>query len=333
MPRKMWTGSINFGLVTIPVGLYSATEDRSIQFHQYERGTTDRLRYKRVNERTGQEVNYADIVKGRDIGGALVTLEQSELDEVAPGRSRTIDINAFVSLDEIDPVYFQKTYWLAPNAKEYQRPYALLRHAMQDANQAGIATFVLRGKQYLTALRADDNVLALDTLHFAEEIRDPKELVADVESAAPSENELRMAEQIIDSMSGAWTPEEYEDTYTAKVEQLLAEKAQGATPTTEEGPPQPTDVIDLTEALRRSVDQARGGRGGVPKPRRSQRRSRSSRSEPASPDLSGLNKSELADRARELGIRGRSKMSRADLQDAVASAESGGAKPRTRRAS
>src|SRR5690606_17063788 len=154
MPRQIWTGSVNFGLVTIPVGLYAATEDHTIQFHQYQRGTTDRIRYKRFNERTGQEVDFEDIVKGREVDGVVVTVEQSELDAIAPGRSRTIDITTFVDLSEIDPVFFQRSYWLAPNSKKHSRPYNLLRRAMYETNQAGIATFVFRGKQYLSAVRA-----------------------------------------------------------------------------------------------------------------------------------------------------------------------------------
>ncbi|GAA0529321.1 non-homologous end joining protein Ku [Saccharopolyspora subtropica] len=315
MPRKIWTGSINFGLVTIPVGLYAATEDHTVQFHQYQRGTSDRIRYKRVNERTGEEVDFNDIVKGREYDGGVITVEQSELDTIAPGRSRTIDITTFVDLGEIDPVYFQKTYWLAPNSKEHFRPYNLLRHAMRETGQAGIATFVLRGKQYLTAVRADRDVLALNTLYFADEIRDPADLVGDAgEQAMPSDRELQMATTIIESMSGPWEPEEYEDTYTAKVEELLAEKARGGEVRAAEAPPKPTDVIDLTEALRRSVDQARKGRAD----------------KRAAPDLSELSKAELDERAKEMGIKGRSKMKRAELEEAVAAA---GAEPTRRRRS
>ncbi|MBQ0924179.1 non-homologous end joining protein Ku [Saccharopolyspora endophytica] len=307
MPRKIWTGSINFGLVTIPVGLYAATEDHTIQFHQYQRGTTDRIRYKRVNETTGDEVGYNDIVKGREHGDGIITVEQSELDEIAPGRSRTIDISTFVDLGEIDPVHFQKTYWLAPNSKEHYRPYNLLRSAMEQTGQAGIATFVLRGKQYLTAVRADSDVLALNTLYFADEIRDPADLVGDQpEQSKPTDKELQMATTIIESMSGEWQPEEYSDTYTERVEELLAEKARGGEVQAAEAPPQPTDVIDLTEALRRSVDEARKGRKPAP-----------------SEDLSELTKAELDDRAKQLGIKGRSKMKRAELEQAVSEAGQG----------
>lgn len=351
-PRKVWTGSINFGLVTIPVDLYSATEDRSNQFHQYVRDTTDRVRFKRVNERTGEEVDYGDIVKGREFGGVVVTVEQSELDEMAPGQSRTIDIERFVSMSEIDPVYFQKTYWLAPHGDEYARPYVLLRRALREASRAGIATVVLRGKEYLTALRAEDSVLALDTLHFSAEVRDPSNLIGDAEEAAPSRSEMRMAGEIIDSMQGAWEPERYTDTYTERVEQLLAEKARGATPAPAPSPPEPTEVADLTEVLRRSVDEtqqhgddeSRGRSRSVPGPRNGPRsrskshsagggRSRGSAGGAHRPDLSSMRKSDLAERARQLDIRGRSKMSRYDLEQAVAAADAGRRGGRARRVS
>ncbi len=317
MPHKIWTGSINFGLVTIPVGMYSATEDHTIQFHQYERGTTDRVRYRRVNERTGKEVGYNDIIKGREVGGTLVTVEPKELEEIAPGRSRTIDITTFVDLDEIDPIFFQKTYWLAPSDKGNDRPYNLLRRAMAETNQVGIARFVLRGKEYLTALRADRDVLALETLFFADEIRDPVAVLgkSGEESAQASEQELKMATGLIESMSGSWDPGEFEDTYTARVEKLLEDKAQGRAPEAAEAPPQPTDVIDLTDALRRSVDQAREGRKAK------------GRGKPAE-DVSGLSKSELERRAKDLDIRGRSKMSRADLEQAVSEAQAASGRSR-----
>lgn len=319
MARKIWTGSINFGLVTIPVGLYSATEDHTIQFHQYQRGTTDRVRYRRINERTGDEVEHGDVVKGREVNGELITVEPAELEEIAPGRSRTIDITEFVDLDEIDPIFFQKTYWLAPNSKEHNKPYNLLRQAMDRTNQVGIARVVLRGKEYLTAVRADENVLALNTLFFADEIRSPSEVVGEeTASAEASDKELQMAENVIDSMSGEWQPEEFEDTYTARVEQLLNDKSEGRTPTKEQAPPNPTDVIDLTDVLQRSVQESRRGRGSGSG--RKRRGAPAQRSE----DVSGLSKTELDKKAKELGVRGRSKMKRPDLENAVAEALSSG---------
>ncbi len=174
MARAIWSGVITFGLVAVPVGLYTATEDHTVHFHQLQRGTSDRIRNRRVNERTGEEVAARDIVKGYEIDqGQYVVVEPDELDEIAPGRSRTIDISDFVDLEAIEPVYFDRTYYVAPRGEEYGKVYELLRAALAEANKAGIATFVMRSKQYLTALRAEDEVLVLQTLHWADEVRDP----------------------------------------------------------------------------------------------------------------------------------------------------------------
>lgn len=349
MPHKIWTGSISFGLVTIPVGLYSATEDHSIHFNQYERGTHDRVRYRRVNERTGKELRYEDIVKGREVDGTLVTVEPSELEEIAPRRSKTIDIGGFVDLAEIDPVFFQKTYWLAPTGKQHERPYTLLRRAMAETNRVGIATFVLRGKEYLTAVRADTHALALNTLFFPDEIRDQGRVVGEVtDGGSLGEKELQMATDLINSMSGPWQPDEYADTYTARVEKLLQDKANGRTPEPEEGPAEP-EVIDLTEALRRSADQARargktprgggGGRSGgevESRPRgrgKARARAEGGRAaavEDSAESVSTLTREELQQRARELDIKGRSKLNRAQLEKAITEAPGAHREPRRR---
>jgi DNA end-binding protein Ku len=303
MARAIWSGAISFGLVSIPVELYSATRDHTVHFNQFERGTPDRVRYRRVNERTGEEVEFGDIVKGHEVGdGEFVVVEPEELDEIAPGRSRTIDIDAFVDLDEIDPIHYQKTYWLGPAKKEYAKPYALLVEAMTESNRAGIASFVMRGKQYLTAIRARDNVLALETLYFADEIRDPAEVVDPV-TVKPGRKELRMATSLIESMVEPWRPEDYRDTYTDRVEKLLEDKAKGNEIVVEAEPPEATEVTDLMEALRRSVESTKG-----------------KAKKPAKKDLGELSKTELAERARELDIRGRSKMNRTQLEKAVAKA-------------
>jgi DNA end-binding protein Ku len=320
MARAIWTGSISFGLVSIPVGLFSATEDHTIHFHQFERGTSDRIRYQRINERTGKEVQYSDIVKGKDIGGGEhVIVERDELADIAPGRSRTIDITTFVDLDEIDPIFFQKTYWLAPTDEQYARPYALLREAMTRTNRAGIATFVFRGKEYLTALRADGDVLALETLFFADEIRDQSTL--DIpESTKPRGKELDMAVGLIEAMSGPWRPEDYRDTYTERVEKLIEDKRRGREIVTAAAPPEPTAMSDLITALERSVAEARSGGDGRRKPAAGE-----------APDLSKLSKADLTAMARELDIKGRSSMSRAELQKSVEAAS--GAATRRRKAS
>ncbi|MEJ3654852.1 Ku protein [Actinomycetes bacterium KLBMP 9759] len=309
MARSIWTGSISFGLVSIPVGLYSATEDHTIHFHQYERGTTDRIRYQRVNERTGKEVEFSDIVNGRDVNGDLVVVEPDELDSIAPGRSRTIEITTFVDLDDIDPIFFQKTYWLAPSG-ESSKPYALLREAMRRSNRAGIATFVMRGKEYLTAIRADDRVIALETLFFADEIRDPKEYLDGLPDRVASRGkEMDMALNLIDSMSGDWRPGDFHDSFRDRVEKLVTDKHKGREIAVEAEPPEPTDMGDLVAALERSVEAARAGKRPAPeKPGKKEA------------DLSGATKAELTALARELGVEGRSTMSRSELEKAVRAA-------------
>ncbi|GAA4693437.1 hypothetical protein GCM10023215_33390 [Pseudonocardia yuanmonensis] len=264
MARAIWTGSITFGLVSIPVGLFTATDDHTIHFHQFQRGTSDRIRNQRVNERTGEEVDYGDVVKGAEVGdGEYVVVEQEELDQIAPGRSRTLDITDFVDLADIDPVYYQRTYWLAPTGDEYRKPYALLREAMTRGGKAAIGTFVMRGKEYLAAVRADGDVLALHTLHFADEVRDASDLEnVPTRRTKPGEKELKMATQLIESMSGPWKPEQYRDTYRDRVEQLIEDKKQGREIVTESEPPEPTEMNALLEALQRSVEEARGKKSG-----------------------------------------------------------------------
>ncbi len=323
MARPIWSGAINFGLVTVPVELYSATEDHTISFRQFQRGTSDRIRYKRINERTGEEVPFAEIVKGADIGGGdYVIIEPDELDAIAPGRSRTIDIDAFVDLDDIDPVYFQKTYWLAPTKEEYGRAYSLLLQAMGKTNRAGVATFVMRGKEYLTAIRPGDGLLILNTLLFPEDLRNPeKELKSMPEVTAARGKELDMAITLIDSMTDDWTPSNYHDTYTERVEKLIEDKAAGREIVTESEPSQPTKVVDLFDALSRSVEGRKKRREGSS----AADDTGSSKASAKSEDLSDLSKADLDKLARDLDIKGRSKMTRDELAEAVAAARSAGA--------
>ncbi len=342
MARAIWTGSLSFGLVNVPVGLYTATEDRSIHFNQFQAGTSDRVRYKRVNERTGDEVDYADIVKGYDLGGGEhVLLSPEELQAVEPERSRSIDIVDFVDLRDIDPIYFQKTYYLAPQGEQAQRAYALLRQAMAEAGKVGVASLVLRNKEYLVAVRPDRRVLALETLFFADEVRDPVEELDTLPGDMTfSQRELDTAKLLIESMSTPWEPERYHATYRQAVEELVERKRQGEAVVTEAAPPTSAPVIDLMAALQASVEAARGGRttragkaSGVPPgsgapvgsgaaPARP-RSGRSVRRRRATPDLSALSRAELAERAAQLDIPGRSKMRRAELEQAVAAASSG----------
>ncbi|WP_433201586.1 Ku protein [Dactylosporangium sp. CS-047395] len=262
MARPIWSGVISFGLVSVPVAMYPATHEHEVSFHQFEKGTSDRIRYKRVNERTGKEVEFDDIVKGADVGdGQYVMLDPDELDEIAPGRSRSLEIHRFVDLDEIDPVHYVKTYYLEPGSDETKKTYALLRAAMEESNRAAIATLVMRGKEYLAAIRADGNLLVLETMYFADEIRDPKrELDRYPGKVTLSRPEMRMATQLIASMSGPWRPKDFRDTYQDRVQDLIEAKVKGDELTQAEEPPEATGVSDLMEVLRQSVEAARNRR-------------------------------------------------------------------------
>jgi DNA end-binding protein Ku len=262
MARAIWSGYINFGLVSVPVGLYSATEEHELDFHQFQRGTSDRIRYKRVNERTGREVDYDKIVKGHDVGGGeYVIVEREELEDIAPGKSRSLEISDFVDLDDIDPIHFQKSYYLAPSDSENASSYALLRDALAKTNRAGIATFVMRSKEYLATIRADGKVLVLETMFFADEIRDPAKEVGDL-PAKTSGKQLKMATDLIEAMSGEWRPKDYKDSYTERVKKLVESKRKGKEVVFTEEEPQATPSADLVSALRASVEAARARRAG-----------------------------------------------------------------------
>ncbi len=345
MARVIWTGSLAFGLVNIPIGLYSATEDKTVHFNQFQKGTSDRIRYKRVNERTGEEVNYRDIVKGREVDeDTYVLVTDEELEAVEPDRTRTIDITDFVDLADIDPIYYQRTYYLAPRGNGAERPYELLHRAMAETNRAGIATFVMRSKEYLVAVRPQQEILALETMYFADEIRDATEATGYEPSGhQPRERELKIAEQLIESMTTDWDPENYSDTYRERVEELIESKTKGEEVATEAPPPRESKVVDLTETLRRSVEAARGRRGGDSGGSQSRRdadggkgsgrggsgaragsgsRRRGSAKDQDTPndDLAEMNKSQLSALAAELGISGRSRMSRDELAAAISEA-------------
>jgi DNA end-binding protein Ku len=325
-PRAVWSGAITFGLVTIPVGLYSATEDHTIHFHQYVRGTSDRVRIQRINERTGEPVANDDIVKGREVEDEIVVVEPDELREIAPGRSQAIDVVEFVDLAEIDPVYFDRTYWVAPSDDRYTHSYGLLCRALARSDRAGIATVTMHGREHLTALRADGDVIVLQTLFWADEVRDPAEqLDALPVREDPREQELDMAVQLVGAMTTTWKPDQYEDTYTARVEQLVADKREGREVVPAEAPEEATEVSDLLEALRRSVEAAgagdrSGGGGDSGEGRRDA--GEDDRGQDEAEDLGSLSKAELSRRARELDISGRSTMNRDELARAVAEAGS-----------
>jgi len=261
MARAMWKGSLSFGLVNVPVGLYPATADKNLHFHQIEEGTSDRIRYKKVNERTGKEVPVDRIEKAMDMGGGeYVIVSDDELAEAEPEKSRTIDIEGFVDLADIDPIYFRSTYYLAPQSDSGTKAYQLLREAMERADKIGIAAFVMRNKEYLVAIRPEPEVLALETLYFEDEIRDP---VADLPHLTDHANvkpkERDVAKVLIDSLAEKWDPSDYHDSYREHVQALVKKKQKGHETVTHAEPEQGGKVIDLLEALQASVSQS-GGR-------------------------------------------------------------------------
>jgi DNA end-binding protein Ku len=262
MARAIWSGSISFGLVNVPVGLYSATEDKTVHFNQFEEGTDDRVRNKRVNESTGKEVDYDDIVKGYDLGdGRHVIVTQEELAEVEPGKSSTIEITDFVEAAEIDPIFYRRSYYLAPKSDDAARAYGLLRQAMEKAERIGIATFVMRGKQYLAAIRPHGRVLLLETMYFGDEIRDPADELPEIPRKPRfSEKDLTMAVSLIESLTVEWKPANYTDTYRDRVLALVKAKGKGREVVVDDEAKTRGEVVDLMEALRRSVEEAKSKR-------------------------------------------------------------------------
>ncbi|QGG96425.1 non-homologous end joining protein Ku [Actinomarinicola tropica] len=325
MPRSLWTGSISFGLVTVPVKLFSATEDKDIRFHQFERGTGERVRIRRVAEGTDREVEFGDIDKGYEVTkGQYVIVTPEELESVDPGRSKTIDIEDFVGLEEIDPVYFQSTYVVAPANEAAARPYKVLQMAMERSGRAAIARFVMRSKQHLAVVRPVEGRLLLETLYFSDEVRavdDIRELGYLDEAGEPRDREIEMAEQLLDSLTTEWEPSRYEDTYRERVLELIESKAEGRTLVTEEEE-ESAPVIDLMAALEASVKRAKEGRAAAKGAGGSGGAARSSGSDAgdATDELAEMSKDELYEEAQRLDIPGRSKMGKDDLVEAIRSA-------------
>jgi DNA end-binding protein Ku len=318
MARSIWTGSVSFGLVNVPVRLFSATQDHKVHFHQFEKGTSNRIRNERVNEKTGEEVAYDDIVKGAEIDdGKYVVLTPKELESVEPGRSRTIDISDFVEAAEIDPIYYQKSYYLAPADDTAKKPYALLTKAMEKSERIGIATFVMRGKQYLAAIRPSDGVLVLETMHFADEVRDPAKMLDNLpKQTKVAKKDLDTAVKLVESLTTKWDPKNYKDTYQDRVKKLINAKKNDREVVREETPEESTEkVVDLLSALQASVDQAKGHKAGNAD-RAGKLRTRKAGTE----DNAEPSKKELYDLASELDIPGRSKMSAKDLAAAIKTA-------------
>ena len=256
MPRSIWSGAISFGLVNVPVKLYSAVSRKTVRFHQLNKETGHRIQQKRVDPVTGDEVSYDDIVKGYELTrDRYVVLTPEELDALDPERTRTIDIEDFVDLEDIDPIYYDHPYYLVPDTGA-GKAYALLLDAMRDAGKVAIARVVLRSKEQLVAIRpAPGDVLMMETMVFADEIVPPdsiEDLPEDAQ-AKTSDRELKMARQLIDSLSSDFEPERYHDEYREKVLDLIERKAQGEEIAVQPEAPKPAKVPDLMAALEASL--------------------------------------------------------------------------------
>ena len=270
MARAIWSGAISFGLVNVPVKLYSATSPKTVRFHQLSSKTGSRIRQKRVDPSTDEEVPYEEIVKGYEITpDRYVVIEPDELDALDPKATKTIDIEEFVDLSEIDPIYYDHSYYLAPTAGG-AKAYRLLLEAMRDENKVGIGRVVLRSKQQLSALRPTGQVLTLTTMLWGDEVLSPDRLdeLDSVAESEPSERELKMAEQLIESLSGPFEPERFKDEYRERVLDLIERKAAGEQIAVQPQAEEPQAAPDLMAALEASLAAVRDEKPKAPSRKR-----------------------------------------------------------------
>jgi DNA end-binding protein Ku len=264
MPRPIWSGAVSFGLVNVPVKLTTAQSPKDVRFNQLDGSDGTRIATKRVRPDTGEEVPYDRLVKGYEISkDRYVVIDPAELDALDPKASRTIDIEEFVDLAQIDPLYFEKGYYLLPE-KGAEKAYALLAKAMEETGKVAIARFVMRTKQYLAAIRAKAGALVLSTMLYADEVTTPTQLeLPDLDAVAPSEREVKMAEQLIESLSTDFEPERYRDEHREKVLALIEAKAEGQEVVTATAPEEPSRVVDLMAALEASLAAAKKAKAGA----------------------------------------------------------------------
>ncbi len=261
MPRAIWSGSVSFGLVNVPIKLVTATSPKDVRFHQLHDADGARINQKRVCSQDGEEVDYAHIVKGYDLGGGrYVVIDPEELRTIDPEASRTIDIEEFVDLVDIDPIYFENSYYLVPDNRA-EKAYALLVDAMTETGKVALGRFVLRTKQYLVTLRPKNGVLVLSTMLFSDEVIDSGDLdVPTADETRPSSRELAMAQQLVESLSSEFDPTKYHDTYREQVLELIEKKAEGHEIAQVPEPAAAAPVVDLMAALEASLAAARAGK-------------------------------------------------------------------------
>lgn len=257
MPNAIWTGSISFGLVSVPVRVVSATKSQDVRFNQLEEGSNAWIRYRKVSEASGEEVSNERIRKGYEISpGQYVVVSDDEIRSLAPKASRMIEIEDFVDLAEIDPLYFEQPYYLVPDPTTI-KPYQLLVEAMTELGKVAIGRLVMRSKESLVAIRPLDGVLCMETMRYADEVLPPAGLLGDdVEVAEPSERELAMARQLIEALSDQFEPDRYHDQYREQLRDLISRKAAGEEIVAEPQVEEPGTVVDLMAALEASLARA-----------------------------------------------------------------------------
>jgi DNA end-binding protein Ku len=259
MPRSIWSGAISFGLINVPIKLYSAVSRKTVRFHQLNEKTGNRIQQKRVDSSTGEEVSFDDIVKGYELTkDSYVVIKPDELDALDPEKTRTVEIEDFVDLADIDPIYYDHPYYLVP-AKGAEKAYGLLLGAMEEAGKVAIARVVIRSKEQLVAIRPAGELLMMETMIFHDEVVPPEQLdeLPDAKDLKATERELKMAQQLIDSLSTDFEPDRYRDEYREKVLELVERKAQGEEIAVQAEAPEPAKVPDLMAALEASLAAVR----------------------------------------------------------------------------
>src|SRR5918992_4860492 len=288
MPRSMWSGAISFGLVNVPVKLYSAVSRKTVRFHQLNSKTGHRIAQKRVDSVTNEDVAYEDIVKGYELTKEhYVIITPEELEALDPEKTRTIDIEDFVDLEEIDPIYYDHPYYLVPD-KGAAKAYGLLLQAMEESEKVAIARVVIRSKEQLVAIRpAPGGVLTMETMIFSDEVvpTDDIDELPGAKELKVSDREVKMAQQLIDSLSSDFEPEKYQDEYREKVLELIERKASGEEIAVQPEAPEPKKAPDLMAALEASLAAVKGDSSGdgkaESKPKAKAKKSSSSRKKTA----------------------------------------------------
>jgi DNA end-binding protein Ku len=303
MPRAIWSGSIAFGLVSVPVRMTSAVTEHTLHFHYVHEPDGSRIGYEKVCKAEGKPVGDDEIVKAFEVEkGEWVYMSDEDFEAAAVDQgAKTVDIRSFVPYEEIDPIYFERTYYLEPQ-EGGEKVYALLARAMEDSGLVGVAKLVMRDRQHLACLRVRDGVITLERMHFADEIRPAKGLAP--ARAKLEKQELTMAKQLVEQFSGSFEPESFRDTYRDTLCEIIRAKQRGETVAAPEAP-EAEEPVDLMAALRASIDTAQG--------RPAKRRSGGHR-------LEGLSKEELYELAKKADLPGRSDMSKDELVDALKAA-------------